>query len=351
MNLYKINDVVGSEFIRFPLDLLANPKYKAMSIESKVVYSLLLNRLTLSQRNGWLNEQNEVYLIYTREETANTLGITYKKAIAAFKELLEFKLILEKRRGRGYPNIIYIVKTELSEDDAKNFKESFDESAAEGAGQSTEPLENTGFFKNRQNIISRTPESAHQDMPKQHIKTFQNSTSRTADMEYPELPKQHTSKIENKNIDFSEIYISQSIGPAETEGNKTRGYFSPDDGLTDDNDAEIIDAIFENCEPEIFNEKTQIMFRTAIERLYYSDKLKICNAVLPQEKVRSYLHLLDADVLVSTYEKLKSNDGRVRNPMAYTMSVLFNCICERESDLLANLPPEYVNGGDYFASD
>lgn len=68
---YRISDVVNDEFLRFPLTLLANPKYKEMSLEAKFIYSLLLNRLTLSQKNGWINEENEVYLIYTREDAAN----------------------------------------------------------------------------------------------------------------------------------------------------------------------------------------------------------------------------------------------------------------------------------------
>ena len=85
---YHISDVVREDFLRFPLSLLANPRYRHMSLEAKVMYSLLLNRLTLSQRHGWVNEENEVYLIYTREEAAGVLGISYKKAIAAFKELI-----------------------------------------------------------------------------------------------------------------------------------------------------------------------------------------------------------------------------------------------------------------------
>ena len=64
---YHISDVVNEEYLRFPLGLLAEPKYRFMSLEAKMIYSLLLNRLTLSQKNGWINDSGEVYLIYTRE--------------------------------------------------------------------------------------------------------------------------------------------------------------------------------------------------------------------------------------------------------------------------------------------
>ena len=96
---YRISDVVNEEFLRFPLILLSNPRYKEMSLEAKFVYALLLNRLTLSQKNGWINEDNEVYLIYTREEAASLLNISYKKAISAFRELIEKNYYINSGKG------------------------------------------------------------------------------------------------------------------------------------------------------------------------------------------------------------------------------------------------------------
>ena len=119
------HDVVNEEFLRFPLTVLANPKYREMSLEAKFIYSLLLNRLTLSQKNNWINEDNEVYLIYTREDAANTLNITYRKAISAFKELIEAGLLFEQRQGRGFPNLLYVLKAELADEDALEFEEKF----------------------------------------------------------------------------------------------------------------------------------------------------------------------------------------------------------------------------------
>ena len=92
--IYHISDVLNEEYLRFPLGLLAEPKYRDMSLEAKMIYSLLLNRLTLSQRNGWINDNGEVYLIYTREDAAETLNLSYKKTIAAFKELIAVDLLL-----------------------------------------------------------------------------------------------------------------------------------------------------------------------------------------------------------------------------------------------------------------
>ena len=69
--------------------MFANEAYRRLSSDAKLAYALLCDSFSLSKLNGWINERDEVYLIYTREELAEDLGITYKKAIAAFRELTE----------------------------------------------------------------------------------------------------------------------------------------------------------------------------------------------------------------------------------------------------------------------
>ena len=145
---YRISDVVNDEFLRFPLTLLANPNYKAMSLEAKFIYSLLLNRLTLSQKNGWINEDNEVYLIYTREDAAAMLNISYKKTIAAFRELIDKGLLYEKRQGRGYPNLLFVLKAELNDSNASEFSEKYDETTDEMVPEVLENPQNMQMCQN-----------------------------------------------------------------------------------------------------------------------------------------------------------------------------------------------------------
>ena len=84
MNVYKINDIISCEFLKIPKAMFANKSYRSLSSDAKLTYALLYDRLSLSKLNGWINENEEVYLIYTREEITEDLGITYKKAISAF---------------------------------------------------------------------------------------------------------------------------------------------------------------------------------------------------------------------------------------------------------------------------
>ena len=303
---YRICDVVNEEFLRFPLTLLANPQYKEMSLEAKFVYALLLNRLTLSQKNGWINDDGEVYLVYTREEASATLNISYKKAIAAFRELIENRLLVEQRQGRGYPNLLYVLKAELADRDAAEFLDSLDKPAEENA---VEPY------------------------PMQNC---QNSTSRTAETAVPDLSKRHPKKIENIHTETIQSEKSPSVRPAPAARNTP-----PDE--------EILRSIFERCELYLFRENIQAMFRAAIERLYYSDVLKIGNARLPQETVRGYLGRLDADILMTALESMKRHEGDVTNPTAYLMSVLVNGVCEQDSGLILDLPPSYQKPSDFYA--
>lgn len=96
---------------------------------------------------------------------------------------------------------------------------------------------------------------------------------------------------------------------------------------------DILDA----CELYCFEPEAARVFENAIERLFYSDSYRIGNATLPQSRVRAKLRLLDGMILREAESKLHANlEHNVKNSTAYTMAVLFNCITESESDLMAD---------------
>ncbi|GHU90766.1 hypothetical protein FACS1894202_11090 [Clostridia bacterium] len=75
------------------------------------------------------------------------------------------------------------------------------------------------------------------------------------------------------------------------------------------------------------------MFRNTIRRLYYSEKLRIGNAVLPQREIRKSLRYLNANVITTAIYKLRHNRKReVRDSAAYVAAVLFNTITEWDTD-------------------
>ena len=309
---YHISDVVQEDFLRFPLSLLANPRYRHMSLEAKVMYSLLLNRLTLSQRHGWVNEEKEVYLIYTREEAAGVLGISYKKAIGAFKELIGAGLLHEQRRGRGYPNLLYLLKTELADTDAAEFSDCME--GADAPAEDTDDEAGAGEA------------AAGQDVPKPHIKTCRNGSSGYAVPAHLDMPYRQASKTEMKKTENREIENPSS---------------STEDGG--------LEEILERCELSIFREEVRDMFASAVERLYYADSFRLGGANLPGTSIRRMLRSLTGDDLLSVAEAMRKNETPVKNPAAYVMAMLLNQITGRYGGLILSLPAGIQTGSDIYA--
>ena len=109
MNLYKLNQVREIQHYQVPKTLFKHPFYKDLTNDTRLAYSILLDRLELSRKNNWANENNEVFIIYTRDEMAKELNIKSKTTITkVFKQLNEFELIKEERTGLNKPNKIYV---------------------------------------------------------------------------------------------------------------------------------------------------------------------------------------------------------------------------------------------------
>lgn len=109
-------DVQNIYHMQMPRWLFSDPRYSEMSLDAKVAYTFLLNRFQLSRRNGWINEHGEVFVIFPRKALAKELRICEQRVTAAFKKLVELKLVWEKRCGRGDANQIYLARVTPMED-------------------------------------------------------------------------------------------------------------------------------------------------------------------------------------------------------------------------------------------
>ena len=96
-------------FYRVPKVLFTNDRFKYLSAEAKTLYGILLDRVPLSAKNGWIDEQGRVYIICTIEEIMADMNCGNKKAIQLLSDLEEkVGLIERKRQGLGKPNLIYV---------------------------------------------------------------------------------------------------------------------------------------------------------------------------------------------------------------------------------------------------
>lgn len=325
--IYHQSDVVTENFLRLPFALLAAPNYRVLSPESKLVYALLLDRMNLSQKNGWINENGEVYLIYTREDVADTLNISYKKSIAAFKELIGAELLCEKRQGRGYPNLLYVLKPDITDEDAEQFS---DEYSADKTYESEKTeAESTDNMQICQNGISRTAETEYQEVPYQHIKDCQNGISRTAESAHQDMPNLHTNQIDNSNT----YYIQKPNNQTDISHNSC-------DELTD---------ILEKCELNTFEKRTAQMLEDAIRMLYYKKQIIVGNSELPQKEIRRILRRLNGDILIDVVEALRKNESEVRNPIGYLHSVILNSVNVDKAISVLDSAPEDISGESLYA--
>lgn len=279
--LMRQTDVQNVWHMQMPRWLFSDPRYADMSLDAKVTYTFLLNRFQLSRRNGWVNDDGEVFVIFPRKALAKELRICEQRVTAAFRKLAELQLIWEKRCGRGDANQIYLASVTP-----------IDDSSYECAPFSSREYESCG---------SRTADSAF------------------LEAEEPQDPGASNTDFSQPDTAFSDVSLSvpSEDGPADDEKELTG----------------ILDA----CELSYFEPEVARVFENAIERLFYSDNLRIGQAVLPRSRVRSRLHRLNYFVLQEAEIKLHANRNvPVRDSTKYVMSTIYNCITETESDLLVD---------------
>ena len=95
-------------YIPVPKILMTDPQFKRLSAEAVLLYSIMLNRMSLSRKNEWFDDENRVYIIFTLEEIIETIGRAHTKCVNILKELECVGLIERKKRGLGKPDIIYV---------------------------------------------------------------------------------------------------------------------------------------------------------------------------------------------------------------------------------------------------
>lgn len=109
---YKANECFEHLYYQIPMELFFNKNYKnKLNSDSKILYGFLLNRLALSKKNNWFDEEGNVFLIFTRKEVQELLNLSDKTDTKAFKQLKQCKLIYEKKQGSTKPNLCRKNKT------------------------------------------------------------------------------------------------------------------------------------------------------------------------------------------------------------------------------------------------
>lgn len=100
-------EIYQYKFYMIPKELFVNERYTYLSPTAILLYGILLDRLTLSIKNNWIDKNGNVYLIFTRKEIQKLLHISDKTCTKVFNELVDAKLLLEKSQGKAKPKLLY----------------------------------------------------------------------------------------------------------------------------------------------------------------------------------------------------------------------------------------------------
>ena len=94
-------------FYRIPKILLTGKQYIKVSMEAKLLYGLLMDRMGMSLKNKWVDGDERVYIIYPISEIQDDLNVSRKKAMEYLHELETHGLVTKKVRGLGLPSLLY----------------------------------------------------------------------------------------------------------------------------------------------------------------------------------------------------------------------------------------------------
>ena len=94
-------------FYRVPKLLITDKRFKSLSCEAKLLYGLLIDRMSLSKKNEWMDKQRRIYIYYTIENIMEDLGCGHEKAGKLLADLERHQLLHRVRQGLCKPDRLY----------------------------------------------------------------------------------------------------------------------------------------------------------------------------------------------------------------------------------------------------
>ena len=325
------NEAEEFTFYRIPKLLVTSPQFRRVSDSAKLLYGLMLDRMSLSVKNGWFDEQNRAYIYFTVNDIMEQMLCGTEKATKLVAELDSVKgigLIERVKQGQGKPAKVYLKKfTDTSQ------KSRLSESESHETGQTEAKMAKTQTFDNQK---SRVSETESQDFGKSKVQTFGNRKSRVSEIESADFRKPKCNDNNINNTDLSEINpINHSDNSARwiDRYNKTIAEIKEQieyDSLIADNDTEIID--------NIVNVMTDVML---LDEPYYTIEGKS----IPAELVRIRYRQITYSNLEAFLLEFRDVYFKIHNTKAYLTTALYN-VALTASMALTNRVNNDLRGGE-----
>lgn len=311
------NEAEQFTFYRIPKILITSPHFKKISDSAKLLYGLMLDRMSLSIRNGWLDDDNRAYIFFTTNDIMEQMCCGTEKATKMLAELDSEKgigLIERVKQGQGKPAIIYLKKfyeledtarsTKLSEIESQDFQES-----------------KVKTFENRKTRLS---EIESQDFRGSKNKTFENRKSGLSEIESLEFRKSKCNYNNINNTDINYIYpINQDNYNIQNSDTQTEEEWIDRYTKTVDEIKKQIDYdyLINHAERDIVDEVVNIMVEVMT---VYRPKYKIEGDFIEYNAVVNRFRQITAQKLEICLLAYSRKIQRIKNPKAYWISTLYN---------------------------
>ncbi len=311
------NEAEQFTFYRIPKILITSPHFKKISDSAKLLYGLMLDRMSLSIRNGWLDDDNRAYIFFTTNDVMEQMCCGTEKATKMLAELDSEKgigLIERVKQGQGKPAIIYLKKFYELEDTARSTKLSEIES------QDVQESKNKTF----ENRKTRLLEIESQDFRKSKNKTFENRKSGLLKIESLEFRKSKCNYNNINNTDINYIYpINQDNYNIQNSDTQTEEEWIDRYTKTVDEIKKQIDYdyLINHAERDIVDEVVNIM---AEVMTVYRPKYKIEGDFIEYNAVVNKFRQITAQKLEICLLAYSRKIQRIKNPKAYWISTLYN---------------------------
>ena len=290
-------------FYRLPKALFTGSRYKGLSDGAKILYGLMLDRMGLSMKNGWMDEQGRVYIYFTLEDVQAHMNCKHEKAVKMLAELDTVKgvgLIERVKQGQGRPALIYVKK----------------------------------FIHSAEVLTSENRKSA---LPKSRGQDFRKSEGNKNELSNTDL-----NHIENNQTEYPSYPINLTAEPEETSP-------AHDDGM------DRIDVyrvfLMENIEYDILTERwgtermdevVELMLDTVCSK---REHIRIAGDDYPREVVKSRLLKVSSSHVEYVFDCLDKNTTKVRNIKAYLLAALYNAPATMDSYYRAEVNHDLYGGG------
>lgn len=275
-------------FFRIPKVLITEPCFRTLSTDAKLLYGLMLDRMSLSAKNGWMDDNQRVYIYFTLEDVCQQLCCKMDKAVKLFAELDETKgigLIERIRQGQGRPAKIYV----------KRF-----------VGESG--------IQTSANAKSRLRESRNQDLGKSEIKVTEKPKPGLRKSRGQDFGKTEGNYTKKNDTDFSKTDLS--IYPAQPEPiDVIEGYREQIKSNLD------YDILIQQYPYDDIDEIVDLMLEVLCTQ---DDFIKIGRKQLYTALVKERFLKLDYSHIEYIMDSMRDNPSDIRNIKAYLLESLFN---------------------------